>query len=311
MRDIFQLVLRVAPRKQPVLITGESGTGKELVARAIHDHGPTPREPFVPVDCGALSANLIESELFGHVPGAFTGAAQRRIGLLASAGRGTIFLDEIGELPLELQSRLLRAIQEREFRALGSNERQTFAARIIAATNRDLQASVDEGKFRGDLFYRLNVLQIHLPPLRERNSDIPLLVQHFIELESQAGDPVRGISSEAMTRFQNHPWPGNVRELRNQVLRAITLTDGPTIQIESLARELRRHSAVADAPAGLTYLERVERAAVIEMLRESGGNRQEAARLLGVSKTTLYKKLKDYKLEEYEQAKECASAPAD
>ncbi len=290
MERVSRLILKLAPRLQPVLITGESGTGKELVARALHEHGPNPGEPFVPVDCGALSAGLIESELFGHTQGAFTGATQRRAGLLASAGKGTLFLDEIGELPLEQQVKLLRAIEEREFRALGSNEQRHFEARLMAATNRDLATAAREGKFRGDLYYRLNVLSIHLPPLRERKGDIPALAQHFLERER------RGISREALAQLMHYAWPGNVRELQNHVLRAAAASEGPLVQVEDLAPELRTAAAGDGAPK-LTYLEQLERKAIVEMLEASGGNRLNAAKMLGISKTTLYKKLKDYRLD--------------
>jgi DNA-binding NtrC family response regulator len=299
MERVARLILKLAPRRQPVLITGESGTGKELAARALHEHGADSGQPFVPVDCGALSASLIESELFGHVSGAFTGATQRRQGLLVSAGRGTLFLDEIGELPLELQAKLLRAIQEREFRALGSNERHHFEARIVAATNRDLGGSAAEGKFRSDLYYRLNVLSIHLPPLRERKGDIPALAQHFLDRERRPGDPPGGISREALARLMNYDWPGNVRELQNHILRAAAASEGPVIQVQDLAPELRGgHAGGGEAVPKLTYLEQLERKAILEMLQAADGNRLHAAKLLGISKTTMYKKLKDYRLEE-------------
>ena len=294
MQQVYRLLLKVAPRRHPVLITGESGTGKELAARAIHEHGPNRGEPFVPVDCAALSATLIESELFGHVSGAFTGAAQRRLGLLESAGKGILFMDEIGELPLDLQSKLLRALQEREFRALGSNQQRPFEARILAASNRDLAAQARQGKFRGDLYFRLNVLSIHLPPLRERKGDIPALARHFIERE----EPGRGISREALACLAGYHWPGNVRELRNHIERALAVSETRLIQWQDLARELRSLPAAASAAGeGLSYLEQVERAAILEILATAGGNRLQAAKVLGISKTTLYKKLKDYHLD--------------
>jgi len=298
MQSLYRLILKVAPRQQPVLITGESGTGKELAARAIHQRGLNSGEPFVPVDCGALSATLIESELFGHVPGAFTGATQRRTGLLAAAAKGTLFLDEIGELPLDLQAKLLRAIQEREFRPLGSNECRHFEARIVAATNRDLEAAARQGKFRSDLYFRLNVLSLALPPLRERKADIAALAQHFVERARRADDPVTGISREALAQLMQYAWPGNVRELQNHVERALVVSEGPLIQVRDLAPELR-----VGVPGGgeeqsrLTYLEQVERKAIVEVLASAGGHRLNAARMLGISKSTLYKKLKDYGLE--------------
>ena len=290
MQEIYRLILKLAPRRQPVLITGESGTGKELVARALHERGPQASEPFVPVDCGALSATLIESELFGHVPGAFTGAAQRRVGLLASAGRGTLFLDEIGELPLELQAKLLRAIQEREFRPLGSNECRHFEARILAATNRDLAVQAREGKFRSDLYFRLNVLSIAVPPLRERKEDIPRLAQFFIARERSPEDAVTGISPEAAARLVEYKWPGNVRELANHIERAMAVTSGPLIRPKDLGLD-----AAAAEGGGLSFLAEVERKAIFDMLAATGGNRLEAAKRLGVGKTTLYRKLKEYR----------------
>jgi two-component system response regulator HydG len=303
MQQLYRLILKAAPRKQPVLILGESGTGKELVARAIHSHGLNPNAPFVPVDCGALSASLIESELFGHASGAFTGASQRRVGLLAAAGLGTLFLDEIGELPLEQQAKLLRAIQEREFRALGTNHAERFEARILAATNRDLAAQVKEGKFRGDLYFRLNVLLVQVPPLRERKGDIASLAQYFLEHERGPSDRITGISRHALAQMANYSWPGNVRELRNHIERALMVSDGPLIQSKDLPSELGTSlEASREAPGTLTYLEQIERKAIMDVLETTGGHRQNAAKILGISKTTLYKKLKDYGLEECELA---------
>ena len=296
MQELYRVIMKVAQRPQPALITGESGSGKELVARAIHESGPNRRQPFVPVDCAALSSTLMESELFGYVPGAFTGASQRRIGLLASAGKGTVFLDEIGELPLEMQAKLLRAIQEREIRALGSNQQQRFEARILAATNRNLEAAVKDGKFREDLYFRLNVLQVRTPPLRDRKEDIPLLVAYFIERESGPLNPVTGICREALDALTTYGWPGNVRELRNHVDRAMAMSEGPLIQFSDLADEFRRTAEGTVSMAQLSKLENIERQAIIEALATTGGRRVEAAKVLGIGKTTLYKKLKDYGL---------------
>ncbi len=301
MEHLYSLLGRLAARSQPVLILGESGTGKELAARAIHELGPRPREPFVPVDCGAFSSGLIESELFGHRPGAFTGATQNRIGLLAAAGRGTVFLDEIGELPLDLQAKLLRVLQEREFRPIGGNERSRLEARVIAATNRDLEQSVREGKFRADLYYRLNVLPIAVPPLRQRLEDVPLLVQSFIEREGAAtgSETVTGITAAALRALQGYSWPGNVRELQNHVHRAMAISPGPLIRIEDLPVELRRKAEGSATPAGepLTALEEAERQAIIDALAANAGHRMKAARRLGIGKTTMYKKLKEYGLD--------------
>jgi two-component system response regulator HydG len=296
MQELYRLIVKVARHNQPALILGESGTGKELVARAIHECGPNHAQPFVPVDCGALSPTLMESELFGYVPGAFTGAAQRRVGLLASAGKGTVFLDEIGELPLEMQAKLLRSIQEREVRALGSNQHQRLEARILAATNRHLESAIKEGKFREDLYFRLNVLSLRTPPLRERREDIPALVAAFIDRESGGTSTVTGISREAMQLLSKYPWPGNVRELSNYIYRAMALSEGPVIQVRDLPLELRQGAAESDR-AELPKMQAAEKQAIVEALASTGGHRVEAAKLLGIAKTTLYKKLKDYGLD--------------
>jgi DNA-binding NtrC family response regulator len=234
MQKVFRLIGMAASKRQPVLILGESGTGKELVARAIHAHSPWKDKPFVPVDCGALTPTLIESELFGHVRGAFTGASQSRQGLLASARGGTVFLDEIAELPVELQAKLLRALQEHEVRAIGGNEWTRLDARIIAATNQDLNAAIDRGTFRKDLYYRLNVISIRVPPLRDRKSDIPALVHDFLARYAGDENPTTVISYDAMDCLKNYNWPGNVRELENSVQRALVLGTGPLIQMNDL-----------------------------------------------------------------------------
>ena len=220
MQDLYRLLGKFAGKRHPILITGESGTGKELIARAIHAASPWKESPFVPVDCGALSATLIDSELFGHVRGAFTGATQDREGLLATARHGTVFLDEIGELPIELQAKLLRALQEGDFRQIGSNTRVRLQARVIAATNRNLEEAVQKGSFREDLYFRLNVLTVKAPALRERKNDIPLLAQHFIRRHGGPEDGIVGATPEAMACLQNYDWPGNVRELENHIRRA-------------------------------------------------------------------------------------------
>ena len=293
MKKIYRLVSKVALQRHPVLIMGESGTGKELVARAIHTHGPWRDKPFVPVDCGALPPTLIESELFGHVKGAFTGAAQSRQGLLAAAGSGTVFLDEIGELPIELQSRLLRAIQEHEIRPLGSNERIRFEARIVAATNQDLEAGMRSGAFRKDLFFRLNVVSIKMPSLRDRKEDIPVLARHFLErFDSKSA---MAISDEALGRLMSYDWPGNVRELENCIQRAVSLGSGPFIQMQDLPSatlyHLVRNSSFRQDSGTLQVL---EQHAIQEALQAMGGDRVRAAKLLGIGKTTIYRKLKEY-----------------
>ncbi len=283
MIELYRLILKFGPQPQPVLIVGESGTGKELVARAIHEGSRQARQPFVAVDCAALNPALIESELFGHAAGAFTGASQRRTGLLAAAGRGTLFLDELGELPLEMQAKLLRTIQQKEIRPVGSNQAIPFEARIVAATNRDLAAAVHDRTFREDLLYRLNVLPVRVPPLRDRVDDIPALALSF--LQSQ---PNIGIAKAAIDALQRNAWPGNVRELKNRIERAAALCTGALIEPRDVEGD------AIQARAG--RLEIAERNAIADALRSTQGHRLRAARLLGIGKTTLYKKLKDYEL---------------
>ena len=294
MKKIYRLISKVAVQRHPVLITGESGTGKELVAKAIHTQGPWRDKPFVPVDCGALPPNLIESELFGHVKGAFTGAAQSRQGLLVAAGAGTLFLDEIGELPTELQSRLLRALQEHEIRPLGSNDRIRFEARIIAATNQDLEAAIKRGAFRKDLFFRLNVVSIKMPALRERKDDVPVLVKHFLARYSQKG-PENQISDEALGRLMCYDWPGNVRELENCIQRAVSLGSGTFIQLQDLpSAMLYQMARKSSTRQDLGTLQALEQQAIRQALQATGGDRARAAKLLGIGKTTIYRKLKEY-----------------
>jgi DNA-binding NtrC family response regulator len=297
MRKIYRLISKVAMQRHPVLITGESGTGKELVARAIHTHGSWRDQPFVPIDCGALPATLIESELFGHVKGAFTGAAQSRQGLLAAAGSGTVFLDEIGELPIELQSRLLRALQEHEIRPLGSNEPTRFEARIVAATNQNLEDAVKRGVFRRDLFFRLNVVSIKMPSLRERKEDIPALARHFLA-HLEDGDSLRQFADEVLGSLMAYDWPGNVRELQNCIQHAVTLGSGKFIELRDLPstmlyRAVRRSSSRRD-PANLEML---ELQAIRQALQSTGGDRIRAAKMLGIGKTTIYRKIKEYGLD--------------
>ncbi|HWP86082.1 MAG TPA: sigma-54 dependent transcriptional regulator, partial [Terriglobia bacterium] len=301
MRHAFKLIQRVARTRSPVLIMGESGTGKELVARSIHEAGPWRDKPFVPVDCGALVPTLIESELFGHVRGAFTGAVRNKQGLLETAGEGTLFLDEVAELPVELQSRLLRAIQEKEFRPIGSTRRVPFQARIIAATNRNLQAAIQQGSFRKDLYFRLNVVSISLPPLRERKSDIPLLAEQILRKVTAALPPERRelrwtISSQALDRLLAYSWPGNVRELENCLERAVTLGSDPVIKPSDLPPNIQSPSpsSVDSSPDSVIPLEEMERQAILRALNIAGGDKIRAARMLGMGKTTLYRKLRKY-----------------
>jgi DNA-binding NtrC family response regulator len=295
MQRVYRLVEKVSQHNYPVLILGESGTGKELVARSIHFSGTRRKNPFVPVDCSSLVPTLIESELFGYVKGAFTGAVHSKTGLMQSAGNGTLFLDEIGDLPVDLQAKLLRALQEREVKPVGSNDRISIATRIIAATNRDLDVAVRQGQFRQDLFFRLNVVQIKLPPLRERKSDIPILVNCFLEKFGDSSGNVQTISEDAMARLIGYDWPGNVRELENAVERAVALGSGSMLHVGDLPSNLQ-HAAGDRMPQSdeLLPLEELERRAILRALREAGGDKLAAARLLGIGKTTLYRKLKLY-----------------
>ena len=295
MQRVFKLIEKVSQHNYPILILGESGTGKELVARSIHFMGPRRDKPFVPVDCSALVPTLIESELFGYVKGAFTGAVQNKRGLMEVASGGTLFLDEIAELPTDLQAKLLRALQEREVKPVGSTERVGVNVRVIAATNRDLESAIRDGKFRQDLYFRLNVVQIKVPPLRERKSDIPHLVSWFLERFSDSHRPPRKLSEEAMARLMAYDWPCNVRELENAIERAVALGSGPMLQVGDLPSNL--HYGSTDRLPGaeeLVPLEELERRAIYRALRETGGDKLAAARLLGIGKTTLYRKLKQY-----------------
>jgi len=300
MQRVYRLIEKVSQHKYPVLILGESGTGKELVARSIHFSGPRRSEPFVPVDCSSLVPTLIESELFGYVKGAFTGAMHAKTGLMESAGNGTLFLDEIGDLPVDLQAKLLRALQEREVKPVGSTDRVSISTRVIAATNRDLEAAVRQGQFRQDLFFRLNVVQIKLPPLRERKSDIPILVNAFLEKFSESGGSVRTISEDAMARLLAYDWPGNVRELENAIERAVALGSGPILHVGDLPSNLHYGTGERMPQSDeLLPLEELERRAILRALHEASGDKLAAARLLGIGKTTLYRKLKQYDSESH------------
>jgi len=299
MQNIFRLILRAAPKRQPVFIQGESGTGKELVARAIHSNSPWKDKPFVPVDCGALTPTLIESELFGHVRGAFTGANQTRQGLLASAGCGTVFLDEIAELPVELQAKLLRPLQEHKVRPIGGNEWTKLDARVVAATNQDIQAAIKRGSVRNDLYFRLNVVSIRMPPLRERKVDIPGLVHDFIDRHGRGESNITGVSYDAMTRIMNYNWPGNVRELENCIQRALVLGTGPLIQVKDLPSPVLYQMNTEAEGAEILSLKDLERQAIIQALEMTGGDRLKAAVKLGIGKTTIYRKLKGFGLEDF------------
>ncbi len=301
MQRVYRTVEKVSAHEYPVLVLGESGTGKELVARSLHLLGPRKDGPFVPVDCSSLVPTLIESELFGYVRGAFTGAMQSKQGLLEAANGGTVFLDEIGDMPTDLQARLLRALQEREIKPVGSTERRRIDVRIVAATNRDLEAAIRTGTFRQDLYFRLNVVQIKLPPLRDRKSDIPLLVTAFLAKYSQKDEAVRSVSAETMRRLMAHDWPGNVRELENAIERAVAMSSGPVIHVVDLPSNLQ--TSTSDRTPGrdeLLPLDELERRAILRTLRETNGDKVAAARMLGIGKTTLYRKLKQYRLEQAE-----------
>jgi DNA-binding NtrC family response regulator len=302
MQRVYRMIEKVSQHNYPVLILGESGTGKELVARSIHFSGSRRSKPFVPVDCSSLVPTLIESELFGYVKGAFTGAMHSKIGLIESAGSGTLFLDEIGDLPVDLQAKLLRALQEREVKPVGSTERVSISVRVIAATNRDLESAVRQGQFRQDLFFRLNVVQIKLPPLRERKTDILLLVNSFLEKFAESHGGMRTISEDAMARLVAYDWPGNVRELENAIERAVALGSGPILHVADLPSNLQYGTGERMPQSDeLLPLEELERRAILRALREAGGDKLAAARLLGIGKTTLYRKLKQYEAESHSQ----------
>jgi two-component system response regulator HydG len=298
MLRLYEMIAKVSHSTCAVLLTGETGTGKELVARAIHFTGSRREEVLIPVDCSALAPTLVESELFGHVKGAFTGADHSRIGLLQAANAGTIFLDEIGEFPMFLQAKLLRALQEKEIRPVGSTEQIPIDVRIIAATNRDLESGVRAGTFRQDLYFRLNVVQVKVPPLRERKVDIPLLVAHFLQEFSDPQQSVPAISDDALWGLMSYDWPGNVRELANAIESAMALSSGRVLTVDDFA-SVSSGPMAGTLPDGneLVPLAEIERRAVLRALREMGGNKLAAARLLGISKTTLYRKLKQYEIE--------------
>lgn len=298
MEKLYRMIGKAAHSSHPVLILGESGTGKELVARSIHYSGLYRDKPFIPVDCGSLVPTLIESELFGYVKGAFTGAVQAKDGLLSMAEQGTIFLDEIGELPVDLQAKLLRAIQEKEIRPVGSTKRVPINVRILAATNRDLELAVAQGTFRRDLYFRLNVLTLRIPPLRERIEDVPLLVGHFLERVSRENGMSRTLSDEAMKMLLAYDWPGNVRELENCLERTCAFTSCPEIQVRDLPTSIysppREHFGPIPVPGKITPIAELEKQTILNALVQLNGDKLMAARLLGIGKTTLYRKLKDY-----------------
>jgi DNA-binding NtrC family response regulator len=298
-QDVVRMISRLKETRTPVLITGESGTGKELVAHAIHYRGPLAQMPFIAVDCGSLVPTLMESELFGHEKGSFTGALKNKAGLFQAANGGTIFLDEIGELPLELQAKLLRVLQEKEVRPVGSNGKIPVDVRVIAATNRDLEASYREGLFRKDLFFRLNVVTINVPSLRDRRSDIPQLAHCFLDRYAP-GEGIQ-ITPAAMKSFLQYDWPGNVRELENCIARAVALGDHHMIDANDLPPALReletRGSDTADSAAvSTTALADLERMTILRVFEKAGGDKALTGRMLGISRATLYRKLKQYNI---------------
>ena len=300
MQELFRLLGRIAESGHPVLVTGESGTGKELVAQALHLYSG--RGAFVAVNCAALPENLLESELFGHARGAFTGADRDKAGLFQAADGGTLFLDEVGELPPALQPKLLRVLESGEVRRVGATEARRVDVRVVAATNRDLEEEVREGRFREDLFWRLNVLHVSMPPLRERTADIPLLAEHFLAASgTSAGGSrpgARRISREALAMLTSYPWPGNVRELRNAIARAATLASAEEIRPEDLPPRVREAgrtaTLVADASQRRLPLRELEREYILEVLRQTGGNKSRAAEILGLDRKTLYRKLSEF-----------------
>jgi two-component system, NtrC family, response regulator AtoC len=298
MRRVFDKIKRAAPSDSTVLLTGESGTGKELGARAIHLLSPRAEQEFVPVDCSALVETLLESELFGHVKGSFTGALQTKHGLFELANHGTFFFDEISNLSLNIQAKLLRVIQEREFMQVGSQKRIKLDIRIIASSNRDLKEAIKAGTFREDLYYRLSVIPIHLPPLRERTGDIALLVDHFLRTYNQKGHrEITGVSSQALKLFSDYDWPGNVRELEHTIERIVILEDGDVIQPEHLPSSIfQRQGEFQDFSDENHSLEEMEKRYLQFILRRTKGRRQEAARILGINRKTLSHKIEKYRL---------------
>lgn len=303
MAKMFDLIESVADTRTTVLILGENGTGKTMTARAIHQLSSRKDKPFVEVACGALPDSLLESELFGHVQGAFTGASHDKIGKFLQADGGTLFLDEIGTASPSLQVKLLRVLQDREFEPVGGTETHKVDVRLVLATNEDLEARVRSGEFRQDLYYRINVISVTQPPLRERIGDIPLLVEHYIqEFNQQAGKEVRGFNEQALQALQRYNWPGNVRELVNVVERAIVLSKGDLITVADLPEQVRQEPAessgtvnrLAGNPNLKSALADPERQIIIDALEQNGWNRQDTARLLGINRTTLYKKMKKY-----------------
>ncbi len=300
MKDVYDLLERVAESESTVLVSGESGTGKELVARALHRRSKRASGPFVAINCAAMPEHLLESELFGHTKGAFTDARTARPGLFVQAKGGTIFLDEIGDMPLGLQPKLLRALQERSVRPVGGDHETPIDVRVVAASNRDLETAIEERKFREDLYYRINVIHVELPPLRARGADVLLLAQHYLEhFAAQSQKDVRSLDPEAAERLSAYAWPGNVRELANCMERAVALTRNESISVADLPEKIRNYRTshvlvAATDPSELVPLEEVEKRYILRVLEAVGGNKTLAAQVLGLDRKTLYRKLDRY-----------------
>jgi two-component system response regulator AtoC len=303
MRELFDMLRLVADSQATVLIQGESGTGKELVAKTIHRLGPRQAKPFIVVDCGSLPETLLESELFGHVKGAFTGATVNKRGLFEEADGGTLFLDEIADTTATFQAKLLRVLQEGEMKRVGSNQPIKIDVRVLSATNKDLSELVTAKKFRQDLYYRLAVLPIHVPALRERKDDIPLLVEHFTALSCQRHhQPVRRVPEEVMLVLSEAEWPGNVRELQHYIERAVVTTSGPALSCPDTVSPLAKEEHGDLRTVGRSAVKQAERARIIQALRQASGNRVRAAKILNTSRASLYLKLRNYQISDTESA---------
>jgi len=295
MRRIFSIIEKVKDSSNSVLIYGENGTGKEQIAKAIHYNGNRKDKLFIPVDCTSINPNVIESELFGHVKGAFTGAFQTKEGLLKSAGKGTIFLDEIAEIPPSIQAKLLRALQEMEIKPVGSNKLEKIEARILASTNKDIYKAIEKGEFREDLFYRLNVVSIEVPPLREHKEDIPLLIDHFIEKYSTDEREINGITQEALNVLMDYKWPGNIRQLENCIERAFVLSTGDRIDVKDLPEEIiSKRSEKGDR---ISTLSEIEREHILKTILHFKGNKKRTAKALGINRSSLYYRIKEYNID--------------